>query len=273
MKLSVVIPAYNEELFLPRLLTALKNQTIKEPFEIVVADNNSTDRTAEIAKSFGARVVHEKKQGFAYAANAAFFAATGDILVRSDADSVPPPQWLETIATKFQRDKDIIAVGGPLFPLESSTWESFFFYPTSVLWMYILKFLGRGFIFTNMAVKSEIFHELQGFRAVYGEDTDLCMRMVRKGKVKIFLPMYTYTSIRRMRSLGAKAFLFKYVFGNEIAKAKKKKVTLGLEIVRTNIPYRESLVTQNPWLYVIVGLLTSSILILFLALIPLFILL
>ena len=56
---SVVIPAYNEEKYLPACLEALSRQTFRD-FEVVVVDNNSTDRTAEIARSLGARVVHEE---------------------------------------------------------------------------------------------------------------------------------------------------------------------------------------------------------------------
>ena len=60
--ISVVIPAFNEEKYLPACLEALKKQTFKN-YELIVVDNNSTDKTAQIAKKFGARVVKEKKQG------------------------------------------------------------------------------------------------------------------------------------------------------------------------------------------------------------------
>ncbi len=254
MKLSVVIPAYNEEEFLPRLLTALKKQTFSKPFEIIVADNNSTDNTAKIARSMNAKVVNETKQGFAYAANAAFFAATGDILIRSDADSVPPPQWLEEIYQTFQTNPDIVAVGGPLLPLESNKIQNIIYYPISIIWMYLLKFLGRGFLFTNIAIKKEDFYALKGFRTdIYGEDTDLCLRLKKRGKIIINLKAYTFTSIRRVDSLGIKNFIFKYALGNEIAKAKNKEITVGYETVRTVLAYNEKKITQKPWLTIILG--------------------
>lgn len=251
MKISVVIPAYNEEEFLPRLLTALKNQSFSDNFEIVVADNNSTDKTAEVAKSFGAKVVTEKQQGFAFAANAAFFAANGDILVRSDSDSVPPPNWLQAVYDEFQKDPELIAIGGPIFPLESSGLKNYLYYPAAIAWMYLLRFFGQGYLFTNIAVRKDVFHELKGFRTdVYGEDTDLCLRLTKKGKVRIFPTMYVYSSVRRMHSLGMKNFFTKYIIGNTIAKARKKEVTLGLEVVRTVIPYNAEKVKGNPWIYV-----------------------
>lgn len=249
MKLSVIIPAYNEEAALPRLLTALKNQTYSDPYEIIVVDNNSTDKTAEVAKSFGVKVVHESQQGFGFAANKGFFSATGDILVRSDADSLPPPQWLERIAKIYKKNNDAVAIGGPIFPLESNRFENFLFYPGSVIWMYILRLFGRGFLFTNTAVKKEVFVKIGGFNPhVYGEDTDLCYRLVKEGKVLIRPQMYTFSSIRRLRSLGAKKFLFQYVIGNEIAKAQKKEITVGLDAVRTDLPYNS--LPDNPWPYV-----------------------
>lgn len=256
MKLSVVIPAYNEEEFLPRLLSALQNQTYSQPFEIIVADNNSQDNTAEVAKSFGAKVVHEKQQGFAYAANAAFFAADGDILVRSDADSIPPPGWLSEIVKSFENDPELIAVGGPVLPLESTGLVNIIYYPASIIYMYFLRALGRGYLFTNTAVKKEVFYKLKGFRTdIYGEDTDLALRLTKEGKVKINVRMYCYTSIRRVRALGIKDFILKYVIGNEIAKARNQKVTVGLEIVRDVLPYNKNQVEQSPWLNIAVGFL------------------
>jgi len=58
--ISVIIPVFNEEKFLPRCLESLKNQKFKD-FEIIVVDNNSTDKTAEIAKKFNVILVSEKK--------------------------------------------------------------------------------------------------------------------------------------------------------------------------------------------------------------------
>jgi glycosyltransferase involved in cell wall biosynthesis len=68
VKISVIIPAFNEEKFLGNCLFSLKEQNFKD-FGIIVVDNNSTDKTAEIAKKFGAILVSEKNQGVAFARN------------------------------------------------------------------------------------------------------------------------------------------------------------------------------------------------------------
>ena len=112
MKVSVVIPVFNEEKLIARCLTALQNQT-KKPFEIIVVDNNSSDKTAEIAKTFPVRIVTEKKQGIISARNTGFNAAKGDIVGRIDADTLVPPNWIEEIQKHFKQDSNLIALSGP----------------------------------------------------------------------------------------------------------------------------------------------------------------
>jgi glycosyltransferase involved in cell wall biosynthesis len=114
MKVSVVIPVFNEEALIARCLTALLNQTAK-PFEIIVVDNNSTDLTATIAKSYGARVIQEKQQGMIYARNAGFNAAAGEIIARIDADTTVPKDWIKKINRHFIQDPNLIALSGPTF--------------------------------------------------------------------------------------------------------------------------------------------------------------
>ena len=94
MKLvSIVIPAYNEELSIAGTIKEIK-RTVKNnksyDFEIVVSNNNSKDRTGEIAKKEGARVVFEKKQGYGHAYKKGLSEAKGDIIITSDADGTYP---------------------------------------------------------------------------------------------------------------------------------------------------------------------------------------
>lgn len=261
MKISVVIPAYNEELFLPNLLTSLKNQTFSQPFEIIVVDNNSTDKTAEIAKKFGARVIYEKKRGYAHACNAGFTAAKADIIARADADYVLPIDWLEKIWKSFEKHPDVIALGGPLYPLESHFWENIIYYPGIVIWMYLLKALGRGFLFPNMAVRKSAYIKTGGFntKLQFGEDTEMCLALKRIGKVAFVPSIYIYTSIRRMRSLGFIQTVFGYSFGNQIAMWLGKEANVGLEPVRI-IPSGKPQ-TYKPWIFLF---LTPTIIVLLL---------
>lgn len=112
MKISVIIPAYNEEKYIARCLESLMIQT-KKPDEILVIDNNSTDKTLEIVRKYPVRIVHEQKQGMIEARNRGFNEAAGDIIARCDADTILPSIWIESIHTIFQNPR-VDAATGPL---------------------------------------------------------------------------------------------------------------------------------------------------------------
>ena len=88
--LSVVVPAFNEEKVLPRSLAAIRTALAAfDDAELIVCDNNSTDRTAAIAREAGAQVVFEHVNQISRARNAGARAARGDWLLFVDADSYP----------------------------------------------------------------------------------------------------------------------------------------------------------------------------------------
>ncbi len=97
LTLSIVIPAYNEEDHLRACLDAIAAQSV-QPNEVIVVDNNSSDKTALIAREYKfVRVISEKRQGIFYARNAGFDAATSDIIGRIDADTILPLDWVGSI--------------------------------------------------------------------------------------------------------------------------------------------------------------------------------
>lgn len=111
MKVSVVILAYNEEKYMEKCLESVVGQ--KElPDEIIVVDNNCTDKTIEIAQKFGARIVKEKKQGIIPARNAGFNAAKYEIIARTDSDTILPKDWISRIKKAFE-DTSLGALSGP----------------------------------------------------------------------------------------------------------------------------------------------------------------
>jgi len=102
MRFSVIIPAYNEAQYLPRLLDSIdvaKSNYRGRPddVEVIVADNDSTDRTAEVSTGRGARVVKVEKRRIAAARNGGAHAARGDIVCFIDADSAVHPQTFNAI--------------------------------------------------------------------------------------------------------------------------------------------------------------------------------
>ncbi len=86
MNLSVVIITFNEEANIGRTLASVQPLVADGKGEIIVVDSGSTDRTVEIAKSFGAKVFVEEWKGFAAQKNSAIDKATGDWILSLDAD-------------------------------------------------------------------------------------------------------------------------------------------------------------------------------------------
>jgi glycosyltransferase involved in cell wall biosynthesis len=100
-RISIIIPAYNEERYLARCLDSVALQ-VQRPYEVLVVDNNSSDRTVEIAGRYPfVKMLYERQQGRVFAQNKGFAEAKGDILARIDADAVLPADWTERISKHF----------------------------------------------------------------------------------------------------------------------------------------------------------------------------
>src|SRR5262245_31989116 len=108
--ISFIVPAYNEELLLGRTLTAVNAaaRALGEPFEIVVADDASTDRTAAVAAEHGARVVSVRHRQIAATRNAGARAAQGALFLFVDADTVVTEAAVAAAVEAMRRG----AVGG-----------------------------------------------------------------------------------------------------------------------------------------------------------------
>ncbi|GMA94614.1 glycosyl hydrolase [Pseudolysinimonas kribbensis] len=109
---SVVIPVRDDADFLERCLEALDRQTVA-PDEIVVVDNRSSDRTPTIARRRRVRLLEEPMLGIPPAASAGYDAASGEIIARLDADSVPPPGWTARIHAAWDAEPGLDAITGP----------------------------------------------------------------------------------------------------------------------------------------------------------------
>jgi glycosyltransferase involved in cell wall biosynthesis len=111
-RVSVVIPAYRAAQTLPAGLAALAAQTYPaDRLEIIVVDDGSPDATAAVAEAGGARVLRQANRGPATARNRGALAASGDLVLFTDADCVPTPTWVERMAAPFA-DPAVMGVKG-----------------------------------------------------------------------------------------------------------------------------------------------------------------
>ncbi len=139
---SIVVPAYNEEDYLPETLASLKASMDACPElcgEIVVANNNSTDRTAEIAEESGARVVFEEHRQIARARNAGGRATLGRYLIFVDADTRISPALLRKTLTALESGAccgggTIVEFDGRLSPLATSGLRLWVFLSRNFKW-------------------------------------------------------------------------------------------------------------------------------------------
>lgn len=108
--ISVYVPAYNAAEWLERVLQGVLAQTVR-PGEIIVVDDGSRDRTAEIAALFPVMLIRQdRNRGLAAARNAAVRAARNELVAALDADVVPDPDWLEKLSCHFENPR--VALGG-----------------------------------------------------------------------------------------------------------------------------------------------------------------
>lgn len=206
MKASIIIPAYNEERSIAKTLKSLQNQDFDEEFEVIVVDNNSTDKTSEVAKGFAKklnlRVILEKKKGRGTARATGNSAAKGEILISTDADTWLPKHWLKAITKPFG-DPKVVAVTGP--------WRLFDLDKEAKYWLERLQKIAElpfrliyghywltGF---NMALRKTAYDKCGGFNPDINahEDIDITMRIRKLGKIVYADDAVAHQSGRRYR--------------------------------------------------------------------------
>ena len=189
MKITVVIPAYNEEGIIGKCLEAIAAQTVV-PDEVIVVDNNSKDRTSQIAASFPfVKVISETEQGMIPARNRGAAEASGDIIVRCDADTIAYPGWIEVIKRGFENEK-IDAMSGPADYYDLPIKPFFTFLQTLVFFRTWRFFKHSEIMFgSNMAFTKDIWKKILPRLAKHDpemhEDMDIAININRRGgKIK-----------------------------------------------------------------------------------------
>lgn len=188
-EVSVIVPARNAAASLPPLLESLSAQTLaSERFEVIVVDNASSDRTADVARRYGARVVHEPIANRSRARNRGAEAARTRLYAFTDADCVARPDWLEQLL----RCASIAPlVAGDVKPRPSRAPNVIERYDS--LWRFHQqRSVKQGWAATaNLLVDAAAFEAVGGFDPSWrhiGEDADFCIRAREVGQGLGFCP-------------------------------------------------------------------------------------
>jgi len=234
VKISIVVPAFNEERLLGQSLAQMKSAAgvfVRRGWdvELIVCDNNSTDHTAEIARSAGASVVFEPINQIARARNCGAGAATGDWLIFVDADSHPSTGLFEEVAEQIQSGQCL--AGGTTVRMDEKHWAAEFF---TWLWNCSSR-MGRWLAGSFIFVEAATFRELGGFNneLFAAEELDLSRRLKQRsratGRGIVILHRHPLvTSARKMRlyTLWDHLKLLAHVLVNRRALSRRESCTL-----------------------------------------------
>jgi peptidoglycan-N-acetylglucosamine deacetylase len=219
MKITVIIPAYNEEKYIPKTIESLKKLS-RKPDEIIIVDGGSTDKTAIVAKNAGAKVITVAHRGIGFAREQGLKIATGDIVAYTDADTIVPNDWLLKIENTLNEPGVVGIYGSFRVP---DGWWLYRFYINMLqpilnqvyYWIGIPMAAGQ-----NIAFWRKIGNDVGGFPEDYkiAEDIEMARRLMTKGKV-VYRPKLIVTSSGRRGNEGIhlltrvfKAFFLYFIF-------------------------------------------------------------
>ncbi|MFW9771114.1 MAG: glycosyltransferase family 2 protein [Candidatus Heimdallarchaeota archaeon] len=218
-KISVVIPAYNEENLIKETLIAVKKQICTFPYEIIVSDGQSTDETVSIAKNF-ATVYISPKKGKAYQLNYAAQKTSGDILLFLDADTLIDPFFLQKALKIFNKNENLFACSARIKYYDGIAFSFNIGTPKYTITKYFFQNLGSHLYYfckslvgypelsgTNMIVRRDIFFKSGGFKQppnslgidkVFSDSLIYLSRKLKKGKIKTLTFISVLTSGRHL---------------------------------------------------------------------------
>jgi glycosyltransferase involved in cell wall biosynthesis len=214
MKVSFVIPAYNEAANIGRCLESIRRELEagRRESDVIVVDNASTDDTAAIARRYpGVIVVSESRKGITHARQAGLRASRGDLVANVDADTMLAPGWLETVVREFAADPRLVCLSGPFVyydvPPSVRVWTRLFYaagFVTYLVNRFVLR-VGSMAQGGNFVCRRWALERIGGFDTAidfYGEDTDIARRLHRAGRVRFTFRLPIYASARRIAAEG-----------------------------------------------------------------------
>ncbi|MBP3790650.1 MAG: glycosyltransferase [Methanobrevibacter sp.] len=208
MILSIIIPTYNEEEYLPKLLDSIKSQSFDD-YEIIVADANSTDKTREIAESYGCIVVDGGLPGVGR--NNGARVAKGEYLLFLDSDLVLTDDYLRNVIYEFRMEHLGIAIT-QMLPLSDKTTDKLFHDFANYFMIGVEKIKPHGAGCYGMIAKRSLHEELGGFdeSLTFGEDTDYIERLAQKERFRVIRNAKIGVSTRRLEEEGLVTLIRQY---------------------------------------------------------------
>ncbi len=205
-KVSVVICAYNEERLIAEAIHSVEKQVTNFPIEIIVVDNASTDKTASIAQSLGAKVISQPKKGLCYARQAGLDAVHSEILVYVDADTRLSKGWLQAVVDYFTAHPKVVGVSCTHHYYHASIFErtGLLIFNTFVpVFNSIMRFFHRPEMFLGlvMAMRTSAIRNAGGINqefVFYGEDVVMSLRLNTQGEVRYLKNLHVLASGRTL---------------------------------------------------------------------------
>jgi len=215
MKISIVVPAYNEEKYIGDCLQSIIANGTGDILEIIVIDNASTDGTAAVAQKFpGVRVVAEPQKGLTRARQRGLIEAKGDLIAYLDADTRMPPGWAAIVEKEFTRYPKMVSLSGPFHYYDLPPAKRFLaeglwaLTAMPTFWMIGFMVLGANFV-----AKREALLQIGGFDttiAFYGEDTNIAWRLSKVGTARFDMHFFIIGSGRRLIEEGIVRTFWRY---------------------------------------------------------------
>ncbi len=204
--ISIVIPAYNEAQVIAKTLQSLQSQDFSGEFEVIVVDNNSTDKTAEVVRQFqdklNLKVIYEPQRGRGAARATGFAAAQGEIICSTDADTIVPSNWLTKITAPFIKS-DIIAVSGTSKITDGTVMQNIIFNWLQPLLSHLFTWRHGHIWLTgcNSAVKKQVYEQCGGYRQDLQalEDVEIAERLSEHGQILLVTNIPVITNARRFK--------------------------------------------------------------------------
>ncbi|MGR3177765.1 MAG: glycosyltransferase [Candidatus Anammoxibacter sp.] len=220
--LSIIIPTFNEETYLPKLLQSIRIQKDVD-YEIIVADNNSTDNTRKIAKQYGCKIVDGGSP--ARGRNNGARSSKEEILLFLDADVILDKNFLKAIINEYSR-KNLGTATCLVHPLSNKIFDIILHLIANVGIKLSEKTSHPRAAGFCILTKNSIFSEIDGFNEslVMAEDHDFVKRAKEIGTFGILSCRKIKVSVRRLEKEGRLGLLIKY-FLVELKLAQKKEIT------------------------------------------------